>query len=329
MRKILIIRFSSIGDIVLTTPIIRCLKKRFPESEIHFLTKDKHLNTLQGNPYIKKIYTFHSNLRKITAQLRKERYDCVIDLHRNIRTAFIKSKIGGKKYTYPKYNFQKWIYTRLHLDLMPHDHIVDRYFKAVEPLQVLNDGAGLDFFIREKDRVDLSNIPDISNRSFVSIVIGGTYYTKRLPTQKLISMVQKINKPMVLLGGETDKSVAFEIIRHVNGKHVYNACGIYTLVQSASIMEQSDLVITHDTGLMHIAAALKKPIISIWGNTTPRFGMTPYYGDKKVTSYIMEVHGLKCRPCSKLGHSSCPKKHFRCMENIETRKIAEIANRNE
>lgn len=326
MAKFLFIRLSSMGDIVLTTPVVRCLKTQVPDAEIHYLVKNKHLPALKGNEYITKTYTFKDDLRKVVKQLQKEKYDYVIDLHNNLRSSYICMKLKAKVYTYSKFNIQKWLYTRLHINSMPKSHIVDRYMTAVKKLAVVNDMKGLDFVIRDKDVVNVDSMPENFNNGYISFVIGGTFFTKRLPIAKIISTINKLNKPVVLIGSDDDSQAAHEISTKAKNT-VFNACGKYKLGQSASLLQQSLYVITHDTGMMHIAAALKKPIVSIWGNTTPEFGMIPYYGDAVIENSIMEIKDLKCRPCSKLGHSSCPKGHFKCMELIETTKIAEIVNK--
>lgn len=325
MAKFLIIRLSSMGDIILTTPVVRCIKEQFPNAEIHFLVKQKHMDAIKGNKNISKIHGFTTDLRKTAAKLKHEHFDYVIDLHNNLRSSYIKMKLKVKSYTFKKHNFEKWLYTRWHINRLPKNHIVDRYMDAVEPLGIKNDHKGLDFHIREKDQVAISTLPDFLHQGYIAFVIGGTYFTKRLPNTKIMSIINKLNKPVVLIGGDEDSGNGHEIASKCSNK-VYNACGKFKLGQSASILDQALYTISHDTGLMHIAAALKKPLVSVWGNTTPEFGMAPYYGEEQNVNTTFEIHNLGCRPCSKLGHSSCPKKHFKCMELIETTKIAKLIN---
>jgi heptosyltransferase-2 len=201
---------------------------------------------------------------------------------------------------------------------MPKVHIVDRYLATLEKLNVHNDGKGLDFFIPEADEVKQSDLPLSHVFGYIGLVIGAAHNTKKLPVKKLKELCSKIHYPIVLLGGKEDRAIGEEIAE-VDRGHVYNSCGKFSLNESADIVRKSKLIITHDTGLMHIAAAFKKPIISIWGNTVPAFGMTPYYGTVQMPNAIFEVNGLRCRPCSKIGHNSCPKKHFKCMnlQNID------------
>ncbi|GAG94077.1 unnamed protein product, partial [marine sediment metagenome] len=198
---------------------------------------------------------------------------------------------------------------------MPVISIVDRYFNTVKTFDVTNDGEGLDFFIPEKDFVSTSSLPVAFREGFIIFAIGANHATKRMPVEKIIDLIKNIGLPIILLGDGNDKEQGDQIVIDA-GKNVLNACGLYNINQSASIVKQSKVVISHDTGLMHIAAAFNKKIISVWGNTVPEFGMYPYLPDPD--SRIIRVENLKCCPCSKLGFKKCPKKHFRCMNDINT-----------
>ena len=146
MPKYLIIRFSSIGDIVLTTPVIRCLKKQ-TGAEMHFLTKNSFKSILEHNPYIDKVYAINSKVGEVISDLKKEKYDAIIDLHGNIRTKQVKFRLSAKAYTFDKINYKKWQMVYLKKNNLPELHIVDRYLKTVELLGVENDGKGLDYFL--------------------------------------------------------------------------------------------------------------------------------------------------------------------------------------
>lgn len=314
MKKILIIRFSSIGDIVLTTPVIRCIKEQKPDHEIHYLTKNAFKSILENNPHISKVHTIEKDVNEVVGELQKENFDFVVDLHNNIRSMQVKSGLKKPSATFKKLNFKKWLLVNFKIDQMPKVHVVDRYMDTVSTLGVKNDGKGLDYFIPAKDEIDQTALPLSHQNGFIAFVIGAKHFTKQLPLEKLISICKKINKPIVLLGGKED-AVKGEGIAQVVGANIYNACGKYNLNQSASLIKHSDKVISHDTGLMHIAAAFKKEIISVWGNTVPAFGFYPYLPDPK--SKTIEVNGLSCRPCSKIGYDKCPKGHFKCMKEMD------------
>ena len=325
MKKILIIRFSSIGDIVLTTPVIRCLKQQMPGSEIHFAVKKAFFPIVKANPYIDKIHILEDDLKGLTKRLKDENFDFIVDLHQSLRSRKIRISLGNPSRGFPKLNVKKWLLVKFKLDLMPDIHIVDRYFKAAVKLGVVNDDKGLDYFIPAEDEYGLANLPANFQQEYAAFVIGAKHATKRLPDHKIISLCKKLNMPVILLGGPEDAGKA-EIIASACGPSVISFCGSLSLNQSASLVRQAKVVISHDTGLMHIAAAFRKRIVSIWGNTVPKLGMYPYMPGDEEKSTIIEVNGLKCRPCSKLGYDRCPKGHFRCMEEIDEEAVKRAVN---
>lgn len=323
MPKFLIIRFSSIGDIVLTTPVIRCLKQQVPDAEVHFLTKSSFLPVVQHNPYIDKIHLLAHSWELMIEELKSENYDYIIDLHHNTKTLRVKSALKKKSFSFYKLNIEKYIYTSIKLNILPKVHIVDRYLKTVESFGVKNDGAGLDYFISKEEETKREDIPASHSAGFVACVIGAALGTKQWPVHKWKEFCLQLNHPVILLGGPEDVTAGNEIAA-VDDIKVYNACGKFKLNESADLVRKAKLVVTNDTGLMHIAAAYKKPIISLWGNTVPSFGMTPYYGVSMVPHTMVQVNKLWCRPCSKIGYKKCPLGHFKCMEKIEVEQVIQI-----
>ena len=204
---------------------------------------------------------------------------------------------------------EKFMLTNFKIDNMPKVHIVDRYLETVKHLGVKNDNQGLDFFLSTTDKIDISIFP----KDCIVFVIGGQHATKILPNEKIISIIKKVNKPVLLVGGPEDFERGEQIITNTN--NTINTCGKYSILQSASLVQQAKMVITHDTGMMHIAAAFQQKIYSVWGNTVPEFGMYPYLESEQ--SKRIEVKGLNCRPCSKIGYDKCPKGHFKCMQEID------------
>jgi ADP-heptose:LPS heptosyltransferase len=187
---------------------------------------------------------------------------------------------------------------------------------AVRKLGVKNDGLGLDYFIPIEDQLPTILI---SNQAYIALVTGAAHATKRLPEDRIIELCKNIQQPIILLGGK-DEAEKGNRIAQAAGSHVTNLCGALNLNQSAYIVQQSSHVISHDTGLMHIAAAFQKPITSIWGNTVPEFGMYPYYNEQsqiRKQEIRLQVQNLACRPCSKIGHNQCPQGHFKCMRDVD------------
>ena len=317
--KILVVRFSSIGDIVLTTPVLRCLKQQLKGVELHFITKQKFLSVIEHNPYVDKFYTIDESLTEVIPQLKKENYDYVIDLHHNARTLKLKLALGKKSFSFNKLNWEKFLIVQFKKNTLPQKHIVDRYFEATSALGIINDNKGLDYFIDKKDEIDVvSSLPALFHNDYNTLVVGGSYFTKQIPINKLKEICLLSSLPVILIGGKEDAAIG-EQVYQLHKNKVINLCGKLNLNQSASIIQQSQKVITSDTGLMHIAAAYKKDIISLWGNTIPEFGMGPYLAGKD--SHMLEVKNLSCRPCSKLGYKKCPKGHFKCMNDIDVKTV--------
>lgn len=327
--KVLVVRFSSIGDIVLTTPVVRCIKQQLPNAKVHYLTKASFKATVANNKYIDKQYYLEDSIDALIPSLRKEKYDYVVDLHKNIRTTKLKKALGVTSYTFSKLNFKKWLLVNLKIDLMPDKSIVERYFEAVKPLGVRNDGQGMDYFIPKDAEITNRDIPMSHWAGYLGCVIGGAHNTKRFPVDKWIELCKTLQLPIILLGGPDDRADA-EIIAAVDPVRIYNACGKFSLNESASLINFARVVVTNDTGLMHISAALKKKVVSLWGNTTPKFGMFPYYGSNNMSnvvvpqSAIVENNEISCRPCSKIGFNKCPKGHFKCMQELNIDKISGI-----
>lgn len=318
--KILVIRFSSIGDVVLTTPVVRCLKQQIPDIEIHFITKKSFQPILQDNPYIDKLITIQSSINEVISELKKEKYDWVIDLHKNVRTLSLKQKLGVPSRSFPKMNLEKWMLVKFKIDRMPKIHIVDRYFETVKHLGVKNDLQPCDFFISNDAYVNIENTFELTS-SYITIAIGAQFATKRMNFEKLSEIISQLDETIIIVGGSMDNELAQQLIDHFPSKTIKNACGDFSLQQSASIVKQSKLIITNDTGLMHIASCYQIPTVSVWGNTVPALGMYPYFPEKPELFSIHEVEGLNCRPCSKIGFQKCPKGHFNCINQLDTGAI--------
>ncbi len=322
--KILVIRFSSIGDIVLTTPVVRVLKKQLKGAEVHFLIKKQFAPIIETNPYVDKVFTFQQHLPQLIHELKQERYDYVVDLHKNFRSYRIRRALGVKTLSYRKLSVEKFLLTNFGINRMPGRHITQRCLDAVVPLGVVDDGEGLDYFITEKDRVQAGQLPEAHQSGFVAIVIGASYYTKKLPVHQLQALCLEIQGPIVLVGGKEDAAEG-EQIASVDAQRVFNACGKFNLHASADLLRQSRVVISHDTGMQYIACALQKRVLAIWGGTSPKLDVEPYYGtqQKEVLHHNFVVPNLSCQPCSNFGTKTCPKGHFKCMEQQDVKKIAE------
>jgi len=311
--KVLVIRFSSIGDVVLTTPIIRALKNQLPNATIHYITKVQNKGILEHNPYIDQLFTIQKSISECVEHLKKQHYDLVVDLHKNTRTLSLKKQLGVPSLTFPKLNLEKWLLVNLKWNKMPNLHIVDRYFMAVKSLGVTNDQLPCDYFIPVHEKVATESVWHIKEKSYLAIAIGAQFATKRMNVELLEKIIAPLTHPIVLVGGKTDVDFAEKLIQRFPEKKLISACGSFSLSQSASIVQQAKAILTNDTGLMHIASCFEIPTISVWGSTVPQFGMYPYFPRTKEAFSMHQVENLHCRPCSKIGFQNCPKKHFSCM----------------
>ena len=267
--KVLIVRFSSIGDIVLTSPIVRVLKKQ-KQVTIHYLTKDEYSSLLVNNPYIDKLHLINQTVNELREQLIDEKYDCVIDLHNNLRSQTLRFlDVPIKRYS--KSNFKKLIYMYLGINYLNNEHVVDRYLQAISFLGVKNDNQGLDFFITKQDEVNFN-----VKQKYITWCIGASKEQKKLAFDQICYVANKLNLPIVLLGGMEESNKANLIINQCSQNKIYNYCGNITINQSAYLIKHSQILLSNDTGLMHIGAALNKKIISFWGCTKPDLGFYPY-----------------------------------------------------
>lgn len=332
--SICILRLSSLGDIVLTSVLLRCIKYKFPEANIVFVVAEKYADIIKYNPHCSHIVTVDTKngineLFKKRKELlhynNGEKFDIVLDLHRNIRTGIIRLGIGKQYGLINKFRKQK-------LELVhkkkgkgePIVHIVDRYMQTAEKWGIVNDGKGLELWL-ESEKKKKEYAPDTviqSKQKIIGVAPGARHFTKRYPVEKFIDLLKGIKKkfPEIqfsLFGGEEEKELCSIIEKQV-ADDVRNYAGLLSVLDSAAEIDRCSLMISNDSGLMHIAAARRVPIIAIFGSTVKEFGFTPYM----VNNVIMETD-MSCRPCSHIGRDSCPLGHFECMEKITPLMIAD------
>jgi ADP-heptose:LPS heptosyltransferase len=291
MKKILVIRFSSIGDIVMTSAVVRCLKQQLPGVELHYLTKSRFVDLVKYNPNVDIVHGFEDNWTELTDELRREKFDVVIDLHQSLRSLKLVRQLKRKTFVVKKYSFQKWLYSSFGWNFLPDNHVVDRCFLAVNRLGIANDGQGLEFF-----PIPNTALPDKLPDNFVLVAVGAAHEGKRTPAKVHIDIIRQLQVPVVLIGGKEDEQLASMIEAEAT---VLNLVGKLKISQSALVIERCTVLISNDTGMMHIGAAYKKPVISLWGQTTPLFGLYPYMPGEGSTMFEPE---LKRRKLSKLGN---------------------------
>ena len=317
--RILVIRFSSIGDIVLTTPVIRALAEQLDgPTEIHFLTKKKFAGILTSNPRITEVHTIEKTVQEVLPRLRDLDFDYVIDLHHNARSFFVKRGLKKLTFRVKKLNLAKWLLVRTGLNVLPARHVVDRYMETISAFGVQDDHKGLEYYIPEGEIFDRSTLPE-SHKQYIAWVIGGAHAGKRMSASKIAGIIRRTPAPFVLIGGPEDLAEAAIIESECPG--VVNLTGKLSLHQSADCIRQADQVVTGDTGMMHIASAFERRIISLWGCTVPEFGMYPYRPHP--ASVILQPWRLRRRPCSKLGNRCKYGPPGTCINEIDDSRISE------
>jgi len=331
MKKVLIIRFSSIGDIVLTTPLLRMFKSTFPECEIDFLVKEKYRELLENNPHVNRILTLASDkFWTLIQEIKRRDYDMVIDLQMDIRSLLMSILSGHfKRKTYNTRRFKRFILITFRKNYYKEIKSVPlRFLEAVEDLGVKDDGIGVDFYYSSSekktvtDRLKSDNITNIN--SLIVLAPGAGRKTKRWPVKRYAEVGEFLidaGYNVVTIGDKTDKNICNQIAE--KSGNIKNYAGELTLQQVGALLSMAQLLITNDTGVMHIGTAVCQNVIAIFGPTTEILGFYPFRGNAKVIE-----HELYCRPCSYHGTDTCPQKHFKCMKSISVKEVIdEIRNR--
>ncbi len=308
-QKILVVRLSSLGDILLTTPLIRSLKKANPNSQIDFLVREEYRDVLINNPYISNLITLKrdESASRIKDALSKNQYDLVADLQNNFRSANLISSLKCQKVKFNKFHLRKFLLVNFKLNLLREASAIPvRYASAVKGIKL--DDAGLDLFTDNQPSLSLDGL-----KNMIGFCPGSRHYTKMWLKEYYIELGKKLTESgfqIALFGGESDKLICKEIACSIPNS--INLCNENNILQTAADMKICKAIICNDSGLMHTACAVKVPVIAIFGSTVKEFGFAPY----KNKNLILENKSLSCRPCSHIGRSNCPKKHFKCMKDI-------------
>lgn len=310
----------------MTTPVFRALATQLG-AEVHLLTKRQFQSVVADNPYLRNTYCWSEGA--VVPQLRSERYDLIVDLHGNLRSHLLTMRLGVPAVGFRKRNLEKSLLGR-GIDLLGRMHLVDRYFRSLRPLGVRDDGEGLDYSVRDAEVAAAERLTTSLGRGYVAVVLGATHVTKRMTTGFIAEVVERLDRPTVLLGGPDVRELAAAVSGQLEGRGavMLNLCGSVPLRDSIAVLAKASGVVTGDTGLMHAAAALGRPMVVVWGNTVPQLGLYPYYAKAEVgRCAYAEVGGLGCRPCSRIGYESCPRGHFKCMHEQQATGTVEHLRR--
>lgn len=325
--KILIIRLSSFGDIILTTPVIEELKKKYPKAKIDFVVLDKFKEAIKGNKHINKLIIFEKErylgakgIKEFTKTIKGNNYELVIDLHSKIRSKLISRYLKVKTYRYNKRVWWKSLLVKMKLiKYTVDDTIVKNYFGAVKDLEVFYKGENLSFNFEKKD---LERVKEY--RDFVVFAPGASKNTKKWTVDNFGRLANLINfnleKKIILIGGKNEFD-ELEKIRRVSADVCINLAGKLSLKESGALISKADFVVTNDSGPFHIARGVKTKAFVIFGPTDPKMFS---YNENSILLCANE----SCSPCSLHGDEICPKKHFNCMKNLKADKVFEIIKEN-
>ena len=322
VKKILIVRYSSMGDIVLTSPVYRCLKLKYPEIEIHVLVKSNFAFIHSENPYINKIWETAGSGLELLKELQNESFDFVADLQNNRKSNALVDALKVTSQKLEKHNIKKWFQVVFNIRSIQIPHIVERYIQVFHSLRLELDDEGLDFFLPKENEFagELIHSGEAHENTLV-LVVGGAHEGKKWSSERFQDLLRLLqDQHVVLIGGKEDE-YPFEL-----SKNQVNLIGKCSVFESAYIIANSGLVITGDTGMMHIAAALKRNIISLWGCTTPSLGMHVFRGKgiAGVNLHSVTIQSKRTlRPCSKLGNRCKYGMNNKCIDVIQAVDVYE------
>ncbi|MBN1482843.1 lipopolysaccharide heptosyltransferase II [candidate division KSB1 bacterium] len=330
IKNILVIRLSSIGDILLASPLLRLLRQRFPDAHIDFVIKSRYVDAIRTNPHLDTVYPLetsagHSALQEMRRQLRMHHYELVVDIHNNFRSHYLRKIPDAHVVVVNKYKWRRFLLVcfgwNLYKQIVP---VYQRYINTVAHLGVEDDEEGLEFCIdterQSAIRTKLDEMGFQFDKKTVAIAPGASFYTKRWPLDYFIAVAKALQSALdiqcILLGDKQDAELTRGLAEALN-ESTYDVAGQLSLMESACALNCADVLLTNDTGLMHLATALGKPTVSIFGSTVKELGFFPVGNNVMVIENV----GLSCRPCTHIGRKSCPRKHFKCMKEIEPQRV--------
>lgn len=302
-------RLSSLGDILLTTPLLRSLKNINPKTQIDFLVREEYKDILINNPNVSNLITLERNapLSVTKNLLIQQRYEFVIDLQNNLRSRYLSYGLRCPKVRFKKLSLQKLLLVKLKINKLDNaPQIPVRYAETIENFSL--DSKGLELHTKNQNSVNLNGLTNL-----IGFCPGSKHYTKMWPKDYFIELGKLVIErgyQIALFGGKDDKKTCSEIESQIS--NCINLCNDNDILQTAADMKMCRAVVCNDSGLMHTACALGIPVLAIFGSTVKEFGFFPY-GCK---SLVLENKNLSCRPCSHIGKSQCPKKHFKCMVEL-------------
>ena len=324
--NILLVRFSSIGDLLLTTPLLRALRMRHPDARLSFVVREDMADTLRNNPRIDELITWErgSSLTELAERLRGERWTHRLDLHRSLRSSLLRRMVGGRWSTYPKHRVRRKLLILSHGKRGGHlGHVAERYFVAARELDVTPDGGPPEFFVSNAAAAEatafLAERGLGRDRALVALAPGAAHFTKRWPPHHWIALTQRLSaeRDIVIVGGAAEKELGAQMML-AGGDRVLSAAGRYSLDGTAALIARAQSLVAGDTGVLHLGTAVGTRVIGLYGPTIEAFGFFPY----RAPAVILQ-HDLDCRPCSSQGGPVCPLGHHHCLVNLMPDEVLE------
>ncbi|HEX2961885.1 MAG TPA: glycosyltransferase family 9 protein [Ignavibacteriales bacterium] len=318
-ENILIIRLSSLGDILLTTPLLRSLKRLYPEKKIDFLIRNEYADILKFNPYVNDVLLYKRDDNSALFQtLKEKKYDAVVDLQNNLRSRKVIKAAKAEAFRFNKRPFDKFLLVKFKINrLQQAPQIPVRYASSIPGFQL--DDQGLDLFLPENVPADLN-----AEDNYIAFCPGSRHFTKMWPPEyftRLGGLLQKEGFKIVFLGGKSDREICRRLSNEIPGS--IDMSNDDDLFLTATLMKRCRAVVCNDSGLMHTSCAAGTPVLAIFGSTVKEFGFTPY----KNKNLILENNLLSCRPCSHIGREKCPLGHFKCMLEITPEAVLDNVKR--
>lgn len=307
IEKILIIRLSSLGDVILTTPVIRSLKKAYPNLKIDFVVKKEYSAVVENSPYLDNVFTYQSFGKDINS------YGAVLDLQNNRRSNKLRKNFSGITFSYRKPSAEKFLLVNFKINLLRDKIPVPvRYAQSIPGLKL--DEEGSEIYLPPE-----LNTPVEQNKNRIALCPGSRHFTKMWVKEyyvKIAELLIEMGFEVVLIGGSSDKIICMEIAEITGAKNLATDDDLYNTVIN---LKKCSMALCNDSGMMHTAAAAKIPVAAIFGSTVEEFGFFPY----KAINLVLENKSLSCRPCSHIGRNNCPKNHFKCMKEIKPEYVLE------
>jgi len=345
LNRILVIRLSSIGDVLLVTPFLRILKQHVPDSDVDVVVRSEYAELLRWNPNVHMTHEFDvrsgwRGLLSLRRKLRDGGYTAVYDLHNSLRSRILRSWVGSRRYVVNKFTFRRLLLVRFKINLLRNAPPVwQRYIMTLpfyRDIDLSREDGELDLplpaNLLQSARERLADLGLKESSLIVGFAPGAKHNTKMWLEERFVELgyfvVKELNGSVVLFGGKEDSSRCARIAREIqklshSETAAINLCGELSLAQTAATMDYCQAIVSNDTGLMHIASARKRPLVAIFGPTVREFGFFP----NEARSLVVQRSGLKCRPCSHIGTRSCPHGHFKCMREISTEMVAQALSK--